>query len=266
MIDSNTQDIDGNRPSAVFTYDDGTNTTDVEVYLNLILSGTDYILDAVDEDNMSIGCHSAVGDVACTVLTISDNITANAGNYVETSIYRSGYSLDICGSDGCWMTGSFSASQRFASIISGIEILTGAYEVIGNAFWEYDTNGDPHMYICNNPSLISKNTTEMSERFIDTGAVSHTATSTAWNYVRNIDYDLNNGGLRMDTGVATSTTGFCDGCYIIYNQKSGKYEVLVFGNLNSGANGGPFCAYAGSALSNATWSIASRPSLGGSLC
>ena len=62
LIDANTLDIDGNRPSAVFTYNDGTSTTDIEVYLNLILSGTDYILDAVDQDNMSTGCHSAVGD------------------------------------------------------------------------------------------------------------------------------------------------------------------------------------------------------------
>jgi hypothetical protein len=42
--------------------------------------------------------------------------------------------------------------------------------------------------------------------------------------------------------------------------------VIVFGNLNNGANNGPFCANANNALSNANWNIASRPSLGGSLC
>ena len=45
-----------------------------------------------------------------------------------------------------------------------------------------------------------------------------------------------------------------------------KKLVIVFGNLNNGANNGPFCANANNALSNANWNIASRPSLGGSLC
>ena len=265
LIDANTLDIDGNRPSAVFTYDDGTSTTDVEAYLNLILSGTDYILDAVDQDNMSTGCHSAVGDTACTMLTISDNISVTAGStYVETSIYSSGYSLDICGSDGCWMTGSFAASSRFASVISGIEILTGAWDIIGNAVWQYDSETNPHIKLCNNPSSITKTSGDIDTRYTDIGYYTHTNTSNAYVYASDIHYDLNNGGFVMDCGGGSSTKGLCDATYILGAQTSGKYEVLVFGSLSRGAAYGPFCANANTALSNATWYIASRPSLGGS--
>ena len=265
LIDANTLDIDGNRPSAVFTYDDGTSTTDVEVYLNLILSGTDYILDAVDQDNMSTGCHSAVGDTACTMLTISDNISVTAGStYVETSIYSSGYSLDICGSDGCWMTGSFAASSRFASVISGIEILTGAWDIIGNAVWQYDSETNPHIKLCNNPSLITKTSGDIDTRYTDIGYYTHTNTSNAYVYASDIHYDLNNGGFVMDCGGGSSTKGLCDATYILGAQTSGKYEVFVFGGLSLGAGSGPFCATASGALSGAAWNFASRPSLGGS--
>ena len=264
LIDANTQDIDGGRPSAVFTYNDGTSDTDVEVHLNLILSDTDYILDAVDEDNMSIGCHSAAGDTTRTVLTISDNITASAGNYVETSIYRSGYSLDICGSDGCWMTGDFSVSQRFASVISGIEILTGAWDIIGNAVWQYDSETNPHIKLCNNPSLITKTSGDIDTRYTDIGHYTHTNTSNAYVYASDIHYDLNDGGVVMDCGGGSSTNGLCDATYMLGAQTSGKYEVIVFGALTNGAYNGPFCAYANLALSYAYWGIASRPSLGGS--
>ena len=264
LIDSNTQDIDGNRPSAVFTYDDGVETTDVEVYLNLVLSGTDYILDAVDQDNMSIGCHSAVGDITCTMLTISDNISVTAGStYVETSIYSSGYSLDICGSDGCWMIGSFSDGSRFASVISGIEILTGAFDVIGNAVWQYDGDTNPHIKLVNNPSLITKTSGDIDTRYTDIGYYTHTNTSNAYVYASDIHYDLVNGGFVMDCGGGSSTKGLCDATYILGAQTSGKYEVIVFSTMYSGANGGSFCAYANNALSNADWTIASRLSLNG---
>jgi hypothetical protein len=74
---------------------------------------------------------------------------------------------------------------------------------------------------------------------------------------------LDNGGLIMDSIGASSTTGLCDGTYILGNQTSGLYEVLVFGVPAHGAPYGLFCATAYLALSFSDWDIASRPSLNG---
>ena len=240
------------------------NGSDVTVNLVLDVTGTTYTLYAYDGSNNEIG-HSSAGVTTNTIVYISDSVSVTTANYISSSIYRPGYSLDICGSDGCYEVGAFINDARHPSVISGIELLTGAWDVIGNAVWQYDSDTNPHIKLVNNPSLITKTSGDIDTRYTDIGYYTHTNTSNNYVYASDIHYDLVNGGFVMDCGGGSSTKGLCDSTYILGAQKSSKYEVIVFGNLGYGANNGPFCATANYALSSAAWYIASRPSLGGSL-
>jgi hypothetical protein len=162
------------------------------------------------------------------------------------------------------MRGEFTTSSRHPAVLSGIEFNTGAYDTIGNSVWWYDNNSDLHLKLINDPSHLSANTTTIINTYTDIGIISRTSTAANWNYGKNIHYDLDNGGFTMNTG-GSSTTGLCDGVYMVANTtKNAFYEVLVFGYLSAGAPCGLFCATASSALSSSAWLLASRPSLGGS--
>jgi hypothetical protein len=240
------------------------NGSDVTVNLVLDVTGTTYTLYAYDGSNNEIG-HSTAGDTTNTVIYISDIIsTAVGSNYVETSIYKTGYSLEICGDDGCWEIGNFVNDYKHPSVISGIEIHSGAWDLIGNAIWNYDSNTNPHIELCNNPSLISKSGTHITNRYIDIGNYTHTNSESGYVYGSDIRYDLINGGFVIDCGNGADTKGVCDATYILGNATSGRYEMFIFGTLSrSRRSAGLFCASAGSALSASSWGITSRPSLNG---
>ena len=238
------------------------NSSDVTVNLVLDVTGTTYTLYAYDGSNNEIG-HSSAGVTTNTIVYISDSVSVTTANYISSSIYRPGYSLDICGSDGCHMVGDFGTNYRAPSVISGIEILTGAWDIIGNAVWQYDSDTNPHIKLVNNPSLITKTSGDIDTTYTDIGYYTHINIGNGHVYASDIHYDLNNGGFVMDCGGGSSTKGLCDSTYILGSQKSGKYEVIVFGGMISGEVYGPFNSFANNSLSNAIWSVASRPSLNG---
>ena len=258
--DNNAYDPIGNNISLDFSYNDNV----VTVNLKIELDGSDYILNAYDENDALIA-HINSGVTTNTALVFDKEISTLTTHYVSTSLAITGYSLDICGSDGCWFTGVHTANmRRYPAVLSGIEFNTGAWDVIGNAVWQYDSNTLRHTLLMNDSSKLTTTTATITSTYTDIGTSSDNATSSNWFYNNDIHYDLDNGGFVMDSKGASSTTGLCDGTYILGNQTSGLYEVLVFGPLGSGAPSGLFCANADHALSYSSWGIASRPSLGGS--
>lgn len=239
------------------------NGSDVEVNLILDVNGTTYSLYAYDGSNNEIG-HSTAGNTDNTILYISDNISTTANsNYVETAVYKSGYSLEIYGSDGCYMMGTLSVNNRAPSVISGIELLTGALDVIGNAIIDYNSSMNVHIKLCNNPNLLTKDTTEIDTIYTDIGYITHVSNDTSWEYGINVHYDLDNGGFVVDCGDANSIKGLCDGLYLYGSNISGKYGFIAFASLGNGPLGGPYAAIATYARSTDYWAFASRPSLNG---
>jgi hypothetical protein len=261
---TDTQDVEGNPITFTYTIDGDETETEYNGTVQLVVSDSTYLLELYDENVNKIGDCSVSGIVNCTILYLDDNVTALTSHRVCTSIYKSGYSSEILGEDGCYMRGEFTTSSRHPAVLSGIEFNTGAYDTIGNSVWWYDNNSDLHLKLINDPSHLSANTTTIINTYTDIGIISRTSTAANWNYGKNIHYDLDNGGFTMNTG-GSSTTGLCDGVYMVANTtKNAFYEVLVFGFLYNGAPSGLFCANANSALSDSSWRIASRPSLGGS--
>ena len=260
----NTQDVEGNPITFTYTVDGDETGTEYNGVVQLVVSDSTYLLELYDDSGANkIGDCSVSGIVNCTILYLDDEVTTLTSHRVCTSVYTSGYSSEILGEDGCYMVGEFTSSSRHPCVLSGIEFLTGAYDIIGNAVWQYDSDTLRHTLIMNDPSKLTTTTETITSTYTDIGVCADNATTNSWYYNNDIHYDLNNGGLIMDSKGASSTTGLCDTTYILGNQTSGLYEVLVFSSLFYGALYGLFYADASGALSASTWSIASRPSLNG---
>jgi hypothetical protein len=260
---TDTQDVEGNPITFTYTIDGDETETEYNGTVQLVVSDSTYLLELYDENVNKIGDCSVSGIVNCTILYLDDNVTALTSHRVCTSIYKSGYSLEILGADGCYMVGEFASSSRHPAVLSGIEFNTGAWDTIGNAVWQYDSNTQRHTLLMNDPSKLTKTAATITSTYTDIGTSNDNAASSNWFYNNDIHYDLDNGGFVMDSKGASSTTGLCDATYILGNQKSGLYEVLVFGVPAHGAPYGLFCATAYLALSFSDWDIASRPSLNG---
>ena len=252
-------DLDDNNISVQFTYTDPntSETSDVSINLVLDITGSTYTLYAYDGNSNVIG-YSASGETTYSLVYIDSNVTVDTTCSVQTSIYKTGYSLDILGKDGTYEVGNFAVNSRFPSVMSGIELFNGAYEVCGNAVFSYDSNTNVHVLIQNDLKAVTKTTNTISGDYTDIGYFTHTTAGTNSKYGKDIHYDLNNGGFTIDCDGGSSTTGLCDAVYYRGDQTSGLYKVLLFGNLYSGGTAGPFCSLASTALSSAYWDIAAR--------
>lgn len=250
-------DLMGNEVTATFN----NGTDDITVTLKLNVSGSTYTLYAYDENDNEIG-HSTAGTKRGRVY-MDKTATMTSKRYIATAIYKTGYSSEIRGSDGCYMKGAFASNARFPSVFSGIELFGGTWDVIGNVVFEYDENTNPHVLLCNDPSMLTKTAADISETYTDIGYYTHTNTTDGSVYESDVHYDLINGGYTLDCGAGTSTTGLCDGSTIKGVQTSGQYSFLAFGTNSSGTAVGPWYSYLTQNLAYVAWNVASRPSLGG---
>ena len=241
---------------AEITYDDNGETK--TGYLKVVEDTGVYKLVVFDENDQEVGISSAAGLATCTLLKLSKTVTVTTSNTYETAIYETGYSLEILGRDGCYEIGSFVSDQRHPSVMSGIELFQGAWDVIGNAVFNYNADTSCKVLVMNNLTQVTKTTATITSSYTNVGNMTHTTTGSGWKYARDIHYDLVNGACVMDLDGGSSTNGLCDATYYLGNQKSGLYEVLAFGNLLDGAPYGPFCLSANRALSDSSWSIGAR--------
>jgi hypothetical protein len=230
--------------------------------IKLVYDGTNYNLIIVDSNDQPIGATSANGDTDCAAVYINENVTVTTTNECETAVYETGYSLEILGRDGCYEVGNFELDYMHPSVLSGIELLTGIYEVIGNGVFNYNSDSTCKLYVCNDVSALTKNTTDIVSTYTDAGNFTQASAGTGWKYPKNITYDLDNGAFTMILTGGSTLNGLCDGIYYLGDQTQDFYEVLTFGRLGLGAAPGPFGLHAANGISIATWNIGTRPAFG----
>jgi len=229
----------------------------------IVIDGANYAIYLYDENTNEVA-HTANANAACTILTISDNVTATTSHYVATAIYKSGYSLEILGKDGLYAIGEFPNNNnryRFPSVMSGIELFVGCYEVIGNAVFSYNADESVHILVQNDVTDLTANTTTIASNYADSGRITYATKTDSWKYGGSVTYDLNKGALSISDG-GSSSNGLCDAQYTLGTKTSGFYEVLAFGNLYNSSYAGPFCLNAYTGLSAAHWSLGSRVAFG----
>lgn len=198
------------------------------------------------------------------VLDIASNITTTATTWVSTIHWESGFSDDILGRDGCFcQTKSQISSMLYPSVIQGIELMVGGYEVLGNTFMDIVDGLTRDVYVCTDSTKLTTNVTTAKETYVKLAKQMTVERNNEWNYGTEIFIDTENGmNIITKAGASGSgtNTGFCDGIYFD-TAETGQREFLLLGGLWYRGFGGAFCASCYFGLGYAWWLILARLSL-----
>ena len=223
-------------------------------------------------DNVKIIKKVALDD-SNTALYLDTNTPFNTANTSSGAVFcssmpwRSGFSDDILGRDGCpCETKSELTNGKFPIVIQGIECMVGGYETYGNAFMDIvDATGKREVYIQNDVSLLTTNITTAKSTYKKSPYAIQPTKLNNWNYITRIDFDLENGAfVQSNAGQdgSSTTTGFADGVYVD-NAISGQKEFLGFGSLGEGSSAGLSFLTASNRVFSVYWNILARLSING---
>lgn len=198
------------------------------------------------------------------VLDIASNITTTATTWVSSIHWESGFSDDILGRDGCFcQTKSQISSMLYPSVIQGIELMVGGYEVPGNTFMDIVDGLTRDVYVCIDSTKLTTNVTTAKETYVKLAKQMTVERNDEWNYGTEIFIDTENGmNIITKAGASGSgtNTGFCDGIYFDAAE-TGQREFLLLGYLWSRGLSGAFCSHCNSGLGSTWWHILARLSL-----
>ena len=206
----------------------------------------------VDENNKAL------------VLDAADAITTTATTWVSSIHWESGFSDDILGRDGCFcQTKSQISSMLYPSVIQGIELMVGGYEVPGNTFMDIVDGLTRDVYVCIDSAKLTTNVTTAKETYVKLAKQMTVERNNEWNYGTEIFIDTENGmNIITKAGASGSgtNTGFCDGIYFDAAE-TGQREFLLLGVLGVGGVGGAFFSSCNYGLGLAGWGVLARLSL-----
>lgn len=223
-------------------------------------------------DNVKIIKKVALDD-SNTALYLDTNTPFNTANTSSGAVFcsamhwRSGFSDDILGRDGCPCdTKSELTNGKFPIVIQGIECMVGGYETYGNAFMDIvDATGKREVYIQNDASQLTTDIATAKSTYKKSPYAIQPTLINSWNYITKIDFDLANGAfIQTNSGQSGSSTGsgFADGLYVD-GASSGQREFLGFGYLGLGSAAGLSCLNASVGVGAANWFILARLSING---
>lgn len=234
--------------------EDGSKAPDRSATVAYNLCDSAKILDIVEVDTEN----------KALALDIASNITTTATTWVSTIHWESGFSDDILGRDGCpCQTKSQISSMLYPSVIQGIELMVGGYEVPGNTFMDIVDGLTRDVYVCTDSTKLTTNVTTAKETYVKLAKQMTVERNNEWNYGTEIFIDTENGmNIITKAGASGSgtSTGFCDGIYFD-TAETGQREFRLLGFLGSGGACGAFCAYCNVWLGAAWWFILARLSL-----
>lgn len=193
--------------------------------------------------------------------------TSSGAVFCSTMHWRSGFSDDILGRDGCPCdTKSELTNGKFPIVIQGIECMVGGYETYGNAFMDIvDATGKREVYIQNDASQLTTDIATAKSTYKKSPYAIQPTSINSWNYITKIDFDLANGAfIQTNSGQSGSSTGsgFAD-CLYVDNANSGQREFLGFGGFGLGSEGGLSCLDANVGVGGASWYTLARLSING---
>lgn len=198
------------------------------------------------------------------VLDIASNITTTATTWVSTIHWESGFSDDLLGRDGCpCQTKSQISSMLYPSVIQGIELMVGGYEVPGNTFMDIVDGLTRDVYVCTDSTKLTTNVTTAKETYVKIAKQMTVERNNEWNYGTEIFIDTENGmNIITKAGASGSgtNTGFCDGIYFD-TAETGQREFQLLGCLWLGSAGGVFYSACNYWLGSTWWYVLARLSL-----
>lgn len=233
---------------------DGSETPDRNAAAAYNLCDSAKILDIVEVD----------AENKALVLDIASNITTTATTWVSTIHWRSGFSDEILGRDGCLcQTKSQISSMLYPSAIQGIELMVGGYEVPGNTFMDIVSGLTRDVYVCTDSTKLTTNVDTAKETYVKLAKQMTVERNNEWNYGTEIFIDTENGmNIITKAGASGSgtNTGLCDGIYFD-TAETEQREFLLLGYLGIGSISGAFFSHCYGGLGSAWWYILARLSL-----
>lgn len=224
-------------------------------------------------------CHSKAESAAITAIEVYDDnnmaiyvdvdnaFDTTTSTYITTFHWRSGFSDNVLGRDGCpCPTSAGLTNGKYPVVIQGIECFVGQYEVGSNAVIDIvDSTGKRDVYITNDSTKLTtdintiKSTyTKIAEQIVPTSVKN-------WNYITAVGCNVES-GIIVPTAAgqsgSSSATGYADGLYCD-SASSGQRECLCFGLLGGGTLSGVSFLSANLSLGYASWNFGARLSVNG---
>lgn len=239
---------------------------------NLVVGSTVSIGNAITEDRENSSCYSLANRVNITSIEVIDG--TNSYVYVDSATtfdvvagttkittypYNTGFCDTVLGVDGSRISNS---SGKEPYISQGIELMVGAYEILGNQTLYYDANG-LNVLTCNDKTKFSTAPFTSGNYYVNTKKLPPSSLPAAWNwdYFSDMEIDPNDPGTIVPTANgASSSTGLGDAGYLPYAGfvSTTNYVWRALGALSSGGAAGPFFVGGASSVSGTTWYFLSR--------
>lgn len=187
--------------------------------------------------------------------------------YISTFHWRSGFSDNVLGRDGCPCSVSNGLTNgKYPVMFQGIECFVGIYETVSNAIADIvDSSGTRDVYITNDSSILTSTVSVIKAKYqkLD-NQISVTKLNT-WNYITAVSVDTESGAIipiASGQSGSSSSTGYADAVYVD-SGTSGQRELLAFGHLRYTSFCGVSCVACYCGLSLSYWHVGGRLSING---
>lgn len=202
--------------------------------------------------------NETIDGAECGVVYFSGKaVTTTATTYISAMPWYTGACDSVLGTCGSPINNT---NGKFPYIFFGVEMSNGQYEVIGNVIYNQagTTNAWTGKYsICYDATKLATASTSENYKTVGYNIDLSELTEGGWKFVSELGFDPNHPGARFPKKVdATSTSGYCDGCYLSLN--AGDRAVYVGGDLFHGIGAGLWCRTLSSTLTYAHWEISAR--------
>lgn len=231
-----------------------------------------------DKDRNVWVCHDKAESVAITAIEVYDDnnkaiyvgvdssFDTTTATYITTFHWRSGFSDNVLGHDGCPCSSSDGLTNgKYPITFQGIECFVGIYETVSNAIADIvDSAGTRNVYVTNDSSALTSTVSDIKAKYQRLDNQISTKLN-AWNYITAVSVDTENGAIIPTASGkpgSSSSTGYADAVYVD-NGTSGQKGLLAFGVLWITSNCGVSCVNCSFGLSGSSWSVGARLSING---
>lgn len=230
-------------------------------------------------DRNSWSCHNKAESATITAIESYDEnnkaiyvdvdtaFNTTTTTYISTFHWRSGFSDNVLGRDGCPCSSSDGLTNgKYPITFQGIECFTGVYETVSNAVADIiDSSGTRDIYIVNDSSVLTSTVSDIKAKYQKLDAQISVVKLNAWSYITSVSVDTENGSIiptASGQSGSSASTGYADAVYVDTGT-SGQRELLDFGFLGSASLCGVSCVRCYNVLSFSSWFVGCRLSVNG---